>query len=73
VRRVEALIALAAAVCLIVAGLVWLLGPYGLIISGVAVAVLVLFGFDLADPGPEPGKERRGEPVAGPAGPLVRR
>ena len=69
--RVEALAALATAVALIVAGLVWLLGPYGLIISGVAIAGLVLFGFNLADR--ESGKERRGDPVAGPAGPLVRR
>jgi hypothetical protein len=71
VRRVEALIALAAAVSLIVAGLVWLLGPYGLIISGVAIAALLLFGFDLADS--ECGKERRAESVAGSAGPLIHR
>ena len=64
--RLEALVLFAAAVTLIVAGLVWLLGPWGLIGSGVALAAVALFAFDLRE-------ERRDEPVAGPARPVLRR
>lgn len=39
----QAFAAFATAVALIVAGLVWLFGPYGLIGSGVALAAFLLF------------------------------
>lgn len=51
---------LGVALALIGAGLTWLLGPYGLIITGVALAAVVLFGVNLeererAEPVPNPG------------------
>lgn len=54
----QALCALAVAYGLIVAGVVWLWGPYGLIGAGVGLAVLVLFVIDVRE---------RHEAVAGPA------
>jgi hypothetical protein len=66
VRRGEAVAALAAAVALIISGLVWLAGPWGLIGSGVALAVAVLF-VDVDDV----EGERGAEAVAGPARPPV--
>lgn len=62
VTRREALAAMAAAFVLIAAGLVWLLGPYGLILAGLVLAATVLFGVNITE-GP------RGEAVDGPAGP----
>lgn len=54
--RKESIAALAVAFALIAAGLTWLLGPYGLIIAGLAAAALVLFGVNITE-------ERRGEAV----------
>lgn len=65
-RRSEALALLGSALALIVAGLVWLFGAYGLIGSGVAVAALTLFVFEVRE-------EQRGEPVEVPARTLTRR
>ena len=65
-RRREAVTALAAALLLVVAGVVWLWGPYGLIGSGVGLALLTLFVFDIRE-------ERRAEPVVSPARPVARR
>jgi hypothetical protein len=70
VRRVEAVAALAVAVTLIVAGMVWLFGAYGLIGSGLVLAALTLFVFDVR---PDTGEERRAEPVVHPARPVTRR
>jgi predicted PurR-regulated permease PerM len=62
VTRSEARALLALAVVLLVAGLVWLFGPYGLLGAGLLLAVLVLFVFNV--------EERTGaEAVAEPAGP----
>lgn len=58
-RRREAVVALAVAVAAVMAGLVWLFGPYGLIASGLVLAALVLFAFDIKDI----REERRAEPV----------
>jgi hypothetical protein len=60
--RREAVAALAVAAALIAGGLTWLAGPWGLICSGVALAVLVLLGVNIRD-------EERGarEAVADPA------
>lgn len=65
-RRAEAVVLLAAALLMVVAGVVWLFGPLGLICSGAAVGGLVLFVFDIRE-------ERRGEPVVRAARPSVRR
>ena len=54
--RGEALAAFAFAFLLVATGLTWLLGPYGLIISGLALAAAVLFGVRIVE-------ERRAEPV----------
>lgn len=48
-RHSDARVALAAAVALITAGTVWLWGPYGLIGSGVVLAGLVLFVFNVEE------------------------
>lgn len=53
--RREALLALAVALALIVAGLTWLLGGYGLIAGGLLVAAVTLFGFERI------GEGQRGE------------
>lgn len=66
-RRIEAVVLLAAAVLLVVAGAVWLFGPYGLIGSGVGLAAAVLFVFDIREEAP------RAEPVADAARPVLRR
>lgn len=58
--RREAVAALVVAAALVAAGLVWLFGPYGLLISGLAVGFLTLFVFDIRE-------ESRGEPVVDPA------
>lgn len=69
-RRVEALILLGTSLALIVAGLVWLFGPYGLLGAGAALGLLTLFVFDVR---PDTGRERRAEPVVDPARALARR
>lgn len=51
-RRYEAVVLLSVALVLIVAGLVWLCGPWGLLAPGVALAVVVLFVVDVQDPVP---------------------
>lgn len=58
-RRGEAVAALAVSVALIVAGLVWLAGPWGLIGSGVALLVVLLFvvDVDVSDEEVGPGAE----------------
>lgn len=68
-RRIEAVALLAASLLMIVAGVVWLLGPVGLIGSGAVLLLLTLFVVDIR---PD-GKERRAEPVVSPARPVVRR
>lgn len=65
-RRVEAVVLLAAAVVMVVAGVVWLFGPYGLLGAGVGLGVAVLFVFDIRE-------ERHAEPVADAARPVLRR
>ncbi len=60
--RREATILLGVALALLVAGLTWLFGPYGLLGSGVALAVLTLFVFDIRE-------EQRADSVAVPARP----
>ena len=56
-----ALLAVAVGLALLVAGLVWLFGPYGLLGSGVALVAAGLL---------VPVRERRGEPAEHPAPPL---
>lgn len=68
-RRVEAVALLAASLLMIVAGVVWLFGPAGLIGSGAVLLLLTLFVFDIR---PD-GRERRAEPVVRPARPVARR
>lgn len=51
--RREAVAALAAAAALIVAALVWLAGPWGLLAGGAGIAALVLFGVDIEERGRE--------------------
>jgi hypothetical protein len=58
VTRRESLLALAVALALIVAGLVWLFGPYGLIAGGIALAASTLFAFERVS------EVERGEAVA---------
>lgn len=53
--RLQSMAVLGVALALIGAGLTWLLGPYGLIITGLALAAVVLFGVNV--------EERRAEPV----------
>jgi hypothetical protein len=59
-RRTEAVVLVAVALALIVSGLVWLLGAYGLLGSGVLLLAVALFGVDVRE-------ERDAEPVAVPA------
>lgn len=66
-RRVEAVVLRAAAVVMVVAGVVWLFGPYGLLGAGAGLAAVVLFVFDIREEGP------RAEPVADAARPVLRR
>lgn len=66
-RRIEAVVLLAAAALMVVAGAVWLFGPYGLLGSGAALAAAVLFVFDIREEAP------RAQPVANPARPVLRR
>ena len=47
--RREALYVLTAALLLVVGGLTWQFGPWGLIGSGVGIAALVLFGVDVKE------------------------
>lgn len=68
-RRAEAVVLLAAALLMVVAGIVWLFGPYGLVGSGAALMLVTLFVFDVR---PD-GRERRAEPVVSPARPVARR
>jgi len=42
-RRGEAVVLLAVALALVVVGVVWLAGPWGLVGSGAALAVVTLF------------------------------
>jgi predicted PurR-regulated permease PerM len=49
VRRHEAVALLAFAVLLVVAGSVWLFGPFGLLGSGVVLIVVTLFALDIKD------------------------
>jgi hypothetical protein len=56
--RRESLAALAVAFTLIAAGLVWLLGPYGLLVAGGSLAAVALFT--------DHQEERRAEPVPEP-------
>jgi hypothetical protein len=65
-RRTEAVVLLAVALALTVAGVVWLLGAAGLIGCGVVLSVVTLFVVDVRE-------ESRGEPVVHPARPAVRR
>lgn len=66
-RRREAVVLLASAALLVVAGVTWLAGAWGLIGSGVCLAALTLFVFDIRE-------ERAGaEPVVHPARPIARR
>jgi asparagine N-glycosylation enzyme membrane subunit Stt3 len=62
VTRREAVVFLLIAAGLIAAGLVWLLGPWGLIGSGVGFGAVVLFVFDIRE-------EKRADSVAVPARP----
>lgn len=62
--RREAQLALLLALALVVAGAVWLYGPWGLLVGGVALALLVLFVIDV--------KEPDGEALARPAGAGLR-
>jgi hypothetical protein len=55
-RRYEAIALLAVALALIVAGLVWLLGPFGFLASGLALLSVALFVIDV--------EGQRGEAVA---------
>lgn len=64
--RREAAAVFAVAVAMVVAGVVWIFGAWGLIGSGACVALLTLFVFDIRE-------ERRAEPVVRPSGPLARR
>lgn len=48
-RRREAVAALSAAFALMVVGLTWLFGPYGLVGPGAALALAVLFVIDLKE------------------------
>lgn len=64
--RREAVAALVAAGLLVVAALVWLFGPYGLLGSGVAIAAVTLFVFDIRE-------EQRADSVAVSARSILRR
>lgn len=65
--RREATVLLAVALALVVAGLVWLFGPFGLLASGAVLVALTLFVFDIRE-------ERAGaDSVAVPARPPLRR
>lgn len=48
-RRTEAVVLVALAVALIVAGLAWLFGPLGLIGAGLAIGAVTLFVFDVKE------------------------
>lgn len=63
--RRESLAVLGVALALIGAGLTWLLGPYGLVIIGIALGAAVLFGVNLEE-------RPRAEPVPDPAPPWAR-
>jgi hypothetical protein len=65
VTRREAQFALLAALALVIAGAVWMFGPYGLLGGGLLLALLVLFVIDV--------KESDGEAVAQPVQPGLRR
>jgi hypothetical protein len=60
VRRYEAVVLLAVALALVLAGVVWLAGPWGLVGGGVVLAALVLFVFDVRE-------DRHDQAVASPA------
>lgn len=49
-RRHEAVILLAVALLLLIAGLVWLLKAWGLLGTGLALALIVLFVVNVEDP-----------------------
>lgn len=70
--RFEAVIAVAVAVALVVCGVVWLWGAYGLIGSGVVLGLVTLFVFDVR-PGREGEERRSAESVANPTRTIVRR
>lgn len=65
--RREATVLLGVAMALVIAGLTWLFGPYGLLGAGVALTALTLFVFDIRE------ERAGGVPVADPARPLARR
>ena len=65
--RQEAVWLLVVAAALVAAGLTWLFGPFGLIVSGLGLGALTLFVFDIREEIPS------AEPVAGPSRPAVRR
>lgn len=44
--RRESLLALAVAFALVIAGLIWLIGAWGLIVGGLGLAAATLFGFE---------------------------
>lgn len=48
-RRAEAVVLIALAVALVVAGLAWLFGPLGLIGAGLAIAAVTLFAIDVKE------------------------
>lgn len=48
-RRSEAVALLALALVLIVTGVVWLAGPWGLVGAGAVLALMVLFGFRIRE------------------------
>ena len=71
VTRREAVAVLAAGLALLVAGVVWLFGPFGLIGAGVVLAVVALFGLEVGDGAEtlEPASDARGDAVRSAAGP----
>lgn len=48
-RRSEAVALLAVALTLVISGVVWLAGPWGLVGAGVVLAVLTLFAFTIRE------------------------
>jgi hypothetical protein len=59
-RRYEAVVLLAVALALVVTGVVWLAGPWGLVGSGVVLAAVALTVFDVKE-------DRHGQAVASPS------
>jgi hypothetical protein len=66
VTRPEACVALGVSITVLLAGLVWLCGPWGLIVPGAAGALIALFGLDVSAGG------ARGQSLANPSRPARR-